>query len=242
MPSTRRFKVLGLILALVVVSLLYMTSHARQSNQDFYDRTVAALEAKAKAELNIETDQDVSRKLKEATSIQESADLPAQRVPPEVVLSDNHVEGRPKLRGGEKWDVSSGKESALEEKEEEKVKTEEEKDVELELNSILKRSPIIIFSKSYCPFSRKAKIVLLEKYLIVPAPFVVELDKHPMGPQLQDTLTKMTGRRTVPNVLISGKSIGGGDDVEQLDNQHGLINKVRSMGGKRITEARLRDT
>ena len=101
---------------------------------------------------------------------------------------------------------------------------------------------VIIFSKSYCPFSRKAKIVLLEKYLIVPAPFVVELDKHPMGPQLQDTLTQMTGRRTVPNVLISGKSIGGGDDVEQLDNQHELINKVKSMGGKRITEAKLRDT
>ncbi|MCJ1418317.1 hypothetical protein MMC32_004664 [Xylographa parallela] len=242
MPSTRRFKVLGLILALVVVSLLYMTSHARQSNQDFYDRTVAALEAKAKAQLDIETDQDISRKLKEATSTQESADLPTQRIPPEVVLSDNHKEGRPKLKGGEKWDVSSGKESALGEKEEETVKTEEEKDVELELNSILKRSPIIIFSKSYCPFSRKAKIVLLEKYLIVPAPFVVELDKHPMGPQLQETLTKMTGRRTVPNVLISGKSIGGGDDVEQLDNQHELINKVRSMGGKRITEAKLRDT
>ncbi|MCJ1403755.1 hypothetical protein MMC11_006978 [Xylographa trunciseda] len=242
MPSTRRFKVLGLILALVVVSLLYMTSQARQSNQDIYDRTVAALEAKAKAKLDLETDQDISRKLKEATSTQDSADLPPQRVPPEVVLSDNHVEGRPKLKGGEKWDVSSGKESVLEEKEEEKVKTEEEKDVELELNSILKRSPIIIFSKSYCPFSRKAKIILLEKYMIVPAPFVVELDKHPMGPQLQDTLTQMTGRRTVPNVLISGKSIGGGDDVEQLDNTHELINKVRSMGGKRITEAKLRDT
>ncbi|MCJ1293271.1 hypothetical protein MMC34_004825 [Xylographa carneopallida] len=242
MPSTRRFKVLGLILALVVVSLLYTTSNARHSDQDFYDRTVAALEAKAKAKLDIGTDRDISRKLKEATSTQDSADLPTQRVPPEVVLSENHVEGRPKLKGGEKWDVSSGKESALGEKEEEKVKTEEEKDVELELNSILKRSPIIIFSKSYCPFSRKAKIVLLEKYLIVPAPFVVELDKHPMGPQLQDTLTQMTGRRTVPNVLISGKSIGGGDDVEQLDNQHELINKVKSMGGKRITEAKLRDT
>ena len=63
-----------------------------------------------------------------------------------------------------------------------------------------------------------------------------------MGPQLQDTLMKMTGRRTVPNVLINGKSIGGGDDVERLDEQHELINKVRSMGGKRITEVKLQDT
>ena len=45
------------------------------------------------------------------------------------------------MKGGEKWDVSTGKESAMEEKEEEKEKTEEEKDVEHELNSILKRSP-----------------------------------------------------------------------------------------------------
>jgi glutaredoxin len=38
---------------------------------------------------------------------------------------------------------------------------------------------VIIFSKSYCPFSAKAKRILVEKYSIVPAPFVVELDQHP---------------------------------------------------------------
>ena len=101
---------------------------------------------------------------------------------------------------------------------------------------------VIIFSKSYCPYSKKAKLILLDKYLIVPAPFVVELDLHPMGSQLQATLEKMTGRSTVPNVLISGKSIGGGDDVELLDRNYELVGKVKSMGGKRITEAKLRDT
>ena len=97
---------------------------------------------------------------------------------------------------------------------------------------------VIIFSKSYCPFSMKAKKILLEHYSIVPAPFVVELDKHEMGPQLQDALQKMTGRRTVPNVLINGMSIGGGDDVELLHTNNELINKVKSMGGKRIMEAK----
>ena len=102
--------------------------------------------------------------------------------------------------------------------------------------------PVIIFSKSYCPYSKKAKLILLDKYLIIPAPFVVELDQHPLGPQLQATLEKMTGRGTVPNVLISGKSIGGGDDVELLDRNDELVSKVKSMGGKRITEAKLRDS
>ena len=225
----------------------------------------------------------MSRKLKEViTGTKDgsaSEGVVGHRKPPEVVMGsgDSNVEGRPKLKGGEKWDVGTGKESVLGEKQDEKEKTTEEKDLEVELNSILKRSPsmftpsllpfpskplqvpraiqnlaliyaptsprsaVIIFSKSYCPFSRKAKIILLEKYLITPAPFVVELDKHPLGAQLQDKLTEMTGRKTVPNVLISGKSIGGGDDVELLDSTGELVGKVRGMGGKRITEARLRE-
>ena len=76
----------------------------------------------------------------------------------------------------------------------------------------------------------------------MPAPFVVELDEHAMGQQLQTALEKSTGRRTVPNVLINGKSIGGGDDIEALDTSDELINKVTSMGGKRIMEARLTKT
>ena len=98
---------------------------------------------------------------------------------------------------------------------------------------------VIIFSKSYCPFSTKAKRILLEKYTIVPAPYVVELDTHPLGQSLQDALARSTGRRTVPNVLVSGRSIGGGDDIEVLDAGGGLLEKVKGMAGRRIMEARL---
>ncbi|RDW94347.1 hypothetical protein BP5796_00110 [Coleophoma crateriformis] len=117
---------------------------------------------------------------------------------------------------------------------EEKVETEEEHRIEVEMNSILKRSPIIIFSKSYCPYSKRAKHILLEQYSIEPAPFVVELDQHPMGALLQAALAQMTGRRTVPNVLISGKSIGGGDEVSALDSEGELIDLVKRMGGRRM--------
>ena len=74
----------------------------------------------------------------------------------------------------------------------------------------------------------------------MPAPFVVELDQHPLGPELQEALAKTTGRNTVPNVLITGRSIGGGDDVEALDVGGQLVDKVRRLGGKRIMEAKLR--
>ena len=139
----------------------------------------------------------------------------------------------------------------------EKTESKEEHEVETEFNSILKKGPsklhsfdshwynltlsVIIFSKSYCPFSAKAKRILLEKYTIVPAPHVVELDQHPLGTKLQASLETMTGRRTVPNIMINGKSIGGGDDVEELDNASTLIDKIKGMGGKRVMEVKLRE-
>jgi len=116
--------------------------------------------------------------------------------------------------------------------------TEEDHEVEIELGMILKKSPIIIFSKSYCPYSMKAKHILLEEYKIVPAPFVVELDKHPLGLGIQNALMTTTGRRTVPNVLINGKSIGGGDDIAALAADDKLVETIFSMGGKRIMEAK----
>lgn len=67
----------------------------------------------------------------------------------------------------------------------------------------------------------------------------MELDQHELGSGLQAHLAKSTGRTTVPNVLINGKSIGGGDEVAALDTGGTLIEKVKSMGGKRIMEAKL---
>jgi glutaredoxin len=95
---------------------------------------------------------------------------------------------------------------------------------------------VIVFSKSYCPYSKKAKLILLEHYSIEPKPLVVELDQHPLGPYLQALLAQSTGRRTVPNVLVSGKSIGGGDDIAALDQRDELASTLRQMGGKWIVD------
>jgi glutaredoxin len=93
---------------------------------------------------------------------------------------------------------------------------------------------VIIFSKSYCPHSKRAKGILLDKYLIQPAPHVVELDEHPLGKRIQDRLGVMTGRKTVPNVLIAGISVGGGDEIAELDREKKLGDKIKEIGGKRI--------
>ena len=66
----------------------------------------------------------------------------------------------------------------------------------------------------------------------------MELDQHDLGPGLQSALEKSTGRRTVPNVLINGKSIGGGDDVAALHADGKLVEIVKAMGGKRVMEVK----
>lgn len=55
---------------------------------------------------------------------------------------------------------TGAKESSVAKGDNEGPETEEQHKVEVELDSILKKGPIIIFSKSYCPFSKKAKVRL----------------------------------------------------------------------------------
>ncbi|KAK9268607.1 hypothetical protein L1049_000364 [Liquidambar formosana] len=69
---------------------------------------------------------------------------------------------------------------------------------------------IVIFSKSYCPYCRKAKAVFKELNQI---PHVVELDERDDGWNIQDALSEIVGKRTVPQVFIMGKHIGGSDDT-----------------------------
>ncbi|KAI4380247.1 hypothetical protein MLD38_006462 [Melastoma candidum] len=75
---------------------------------------------------------------------------------------------------------------------------------------------IVIFSKSYCPYCRRAKGVFKE---LKQSPHVVELDEREDGWTIQDAVSEITGRRTVPQVFINGKHIGGSDDtVEAYQN------------------------
>ncbi|KAL1548861.1 Glutaredoxin-C4 [Salvia divinorum] len=75
---------------------------------------------------------------------------------------------------------------------------------------------VVIFSKSYCPYCRRAKAVFKE---LKQEPHVVELDEREDGGKIQDALSKIVGRRTVPQVFINGKHLGGSDDtVEAYEN------------------------
>lgn len=63
---------------------------------------------------------------------------------------------------------------------------------------------------------------------------MVELDIHPLGRKIQARLGEMTGRNTVPNIMVNGKSIGGSDEIAALDNSRLLIEKITSVGGQKV--------
>eukprot|EP00879_Flechtneria_rotunda_P004852 GHRR01005126.1.p1 GENE.GHRR01005126.1~~GHRR01005126.1.p1 ORF type:complete len:150 (+),score=26.97 GHRR01005126.1:141-590(+) len=69
---------------------------------------------------------------------------------------------------------------------------------------------VVVYSKTYCPYCAEAKGLFQQ--LSVPAK-VIELDQVNGGADIQLSLQEITGRRTVPQVFVGGKHVGGCDDT-----------------------------
>jgi len=59
---------------------------------------------------------------------------------------------------------------------------------------------------------------------------LVELDTHKDGAAIQGAVGTLTGRRTVPNVFINGKSIGGGDETASAHSSGELKEMLKACG------------
>lgn len=162
------------------------------STSEFYSRTVAAMEREALKSSNV----DSKTPAKHDSMDYEGNHAPAEGkvnepppVPPAkgqeheamLVAPDDKsvkpdkpdgkgVAGRKKYKGGENWDVASGKQAPLgakkkgdedsegnkEEEKEEKAETPEEHELEVELNAILKKGPskstpaLSMYERSLC--------------------------------------------------------------------------------------------
>eukprot|EP00904_Undaria_pinnatifida_P007041 jgi/Undpi1/3467/HiC_scaffold_16.g06839.m1 len=95
------------------------------------------------------------------------------------------------------------------------------------VKELVASKPLVVFSKSYCPYCAKAKTALKAvgaKYELI------ELDQVGNGSAIQDALQEITGQRSVPNVFIGGTSIGGGDDTAKLHKSGELLTKVTAAG------------
>ncbi|PLW41814.1 hypothetical protein PCASD_05531 [Puccinia coronata f. sp. avenae] len=115
--------------------------------------------------------------------------------------------------------------------------TGREMDVSQEVDETIARSSVLVYSKSYCPHSQRAKKILREVLQSASANDhdnhdggageeeegtveilqVVELDElGGRGVQIQTYLAELTHQRTVPNIFIHQKHIGGADDLTEI--------------------------
>ncbi|KAL0571729.1 hypothetical protein V5O48_010237 [Marasmius crinis-equi] len=93
--------------------------------------------------------------------------------------------------------------------------------------------PVVVFSKSFCPYSKKAK-KLLESYNLRPPPKVIEVDLRDDSVQVKAILNRLTDRATFPNVIVKGKSIGGSDDLHDLHGDKEL-KRILEKAGVQVT-------
>ncbi|KAJ8028952.1 Glutaredoxin [Holothuria leucospilota] len=92
----------------------------------------------------------------------------------------------------------------------------------------IKDNKVVVFSKTYCPYCRMAKSALAaagyEDYALL------ELDERDDGDAMQTYLAQLTGGRTVPRVFIGGKFVGGGSEVQALQQQGKLVPMLKEVG------------
>jgi len=96
------------------------------------------------------------------------------------------------------------------------------------VSKLISENLVMVFSKSWCSYSAKAKRVLGQYQLI--GYHVLEIDQRNDQDEIQDVLASLTGGRSVPRVFIKGKFIGGGDDTERLDREGKLKQMLTDAG------------
>lgn len=102
------------------------------------------------------------------------------------------------------------------------------------LEGLIGAHPVLVFSKSYCSYCKRAKKILNAELLPGSELHSVELDtmtleREPSGElvsvegdagvAVQLELCRMTGQRLVPQVFLAGRHIGGFSEVQKLQQQ-----------------------
>ncbi|KAI0007123.1 putative glutaredoxin [Xylariaceae sp. FL0662B] len=100
-------------------------------------------------------------------------------------------------------------------------------DAKTKAQSIIDENAVAVFSKSYCPYCAASKKLLDN----VGAKYeVVELDEVSDGSAIQAALYEISGQRTVPNIWIDKKHIGGNSDLQAKSGElKGLLEAAGAL-------------
>lgn len=75
---------------------------------------------------------------------------------------------------------------------------------------------VVMYATAACPFCQSAERLLIAKGA------AIEKIRIDLEPERRAEMMKKSGRRTVPQIWIGERHIGGCDDLYDLDRQGGL--------------------
>lgn len=70
---------------------------------------------------------------------------------------------------------------------------------------------VLMYSKSWCPYCERARSLLSRKGVSFEE---IDIEAHP---ERREEMVRRSGRRTVPQIFIGERHIGGSDDLHELD-------------------------
>ena len=76
---------------------------------------------------------------------------------------------------------------------------------------------VLMYATGFCPFC-----VMAERLLRAKGAADIEKVRVDLDPARRDEMMTRTGRRTVPQIYIGERHIGGFDDLSALDHEGGL--------------------
>ena len=82
---------------------------------------------------------------------------------------------------------------------------------------------IKMYTSQFCPYCSNAESLLKSKGYEISEKIYVDQD-----PEVLSKMIEMTGKRTVPQIFINDKYIGGFDELRKLDNT-GDLDKVLTI-------------
>ncbi|KAJ1647545.1 hypothetical protein J3B02_003118 [Coemansia erecta] len=161
----------------------------------------------------------------------ESKGIIAKKPVANKVLTDSSLSKEP-VDVQVKGLVEQGLRADIQEKEKEKEEDKKEPSIsseaEVKVRKLIKRHRVMVFSKTYCPYSRHAKQLLSQyrdgrglDYT------VLEADLEPDPAAIKAALGAVSGHLTFPNIFVDGKSLGGSDDLASMHKSGELAQLLR---------------
>ncbi|KAK3811415.1 MAG: thioredoxin-like protein [Linnemannia gamsii] len=104
--------------------------------------------------------------------------------------------------------------------------------LEHRIQGLIDKNRVMVFSKTYCPYSAAAK-KLLKKYTNDFG--LLEVDLEAKGADIKVILTKISqGHSTFPSIFFAGESIGGRDKLQAMEDKGDLRQRLDALGVKML--------